>query len=459
MNIADFPPDYESLRVPPNSLESETSVLGGLLLNNDAWDRIGDLLTDQDFYHAEHKLIYAAVGALINASKPADVITVYEHLKATGKADAVGGLAYLNTVAQYVPSAANIRRYAEIVREKSILRQLVKVGDEISTSGFTNKGTPVKDVLDAAEARVLKIGESHGRQQDGLQGLDSIMVKVLDRITELADNPDANRGLMSGFHDLDRLTSGFQPGDLVIVAARPSMGKTAICINIAEHVAIKKGLLVAVFSMEMSAEQLGIRMLGSIGRIDQTHLRNGALTDAEWPRLTEALETLRNVQIHIDETPALSINELRASARRLHRQYGKLGLIVVDYLQLMTVSAGMEKENRATAVGELSRGLKSLAKELKCPVIALSQLSRKVEERADKRPMMSDLRESGNLEQDADTILFIFRDDFYTREASKEPGIAEIIISKQRSGPTGVVKLAWIPALTKFESLAGYRHD
>lgn len=448
------PPEYATLRVPPHSIEAEASLIGGLLLDNEAWDRVGDMVNEADFYRAEHKLAFGAVAALINACKPADVITVYEYLQSHGKAEAVGGLAYLNSLAQYIPSAGNIRRYAEIVRERSILRQLVKAGDEIAASGFETKGIDVKQVLDSAEAKVLKIGESQARQQGGMSSMDAIVVKVLDRITELADNPDANRGLKSGFHDLDRMTSGFQPGDLVILAARPSMGKSSLCMNIAEHVALHEGLPVVVFSMEMGSDQLGLRMIGSIGRIDQTHLRNGQLTEFEWPRLTEAIEKLRNARIHIDETPGMAISELRSAARRLHRQYGKLGLIAVDYLQLMTVSSGMEKENRATAVGELSRGLKSLAKELGCPVLALSQLSRKVEERTDKRPMMSDLRESGAIEQDADTILFIFRDDFYTREACKEPGVAEIIISKQRSGPTGIVKLGWVPSLTKFENLS-----
>jgi len=442
------------LRIPPHSIEGESSVLGGLLLDNGAWDRVADLLSDQDFYRREHQLIYAAAGALINASKPADIITVYEHLQNQGKADEVGGLSYLNALAQYVPSAANIRRYAEIVRERSILRKLVRASDEIATDAFAPQGKAVATILDEAEQKIFNIGEQGSRMQQGFQSMDTLVVSLLDRVTEMSENPNDITGVPTGFVDLDRLTSGFQAGDLVILAARPSMGKTALAINIAEHVALHEGLPVAVFSMEMGASQLAVRIVGSIGRIDQTHLRTGKLTDEEWPRLTEAIEKLRNISLHIDETAALTVSELRANARRLARQCGKLGLIVVDYLQLMTVSASMSEENRATAVGEISRGLKALAKELQCPVVALSQLSRGVESRTDKRPMMSDLRESGAIEQDADIIMFIYRDEYYTKEACKEPGVAEVIISKQRNGPTGTVKLAFINRITKFESLA-----
>ncbi len=442
------------LRIPPHTIEGESSVLGGLLLDNSAWDRVGDLLVDDDFYRYEHKLIYAAVGALINASKPADVITVYEHLQSQGKADEVGGLAYLNSLAQYVPSAANIRRYAEIVRERGILRKLVKASDEIATEAFSPQGKPVAMILDEAEQKIFKIGEAGSRMKQGFHSMDTLVVELLDRVEEMSQNPNDITGVPTGFYDLDRQTSGFQSGDLIILAARPSMGKTALAINIAEHVALNEGLPVAVFSMEMGASQLAVRIVGSIGRIDQGHLRTGKLTDEEWPRLTDAIERLRNISLHIDETPGLTVSELRANARRLARQCGKLGLIVVDYLQLMSVSSSMNDENRATAVGEISRGLKMLAKELQCPVIALSQLSRGVESRTDKRPMMSDLRESGAIEQDADVIMFIYRDEYYTKEACKEPGVAEVIISKQRNGPTGTVKLAFISRITKFESLA-----
>ncbi|MEJ8811348.1 replicative DNA helicase [Variovorax ureilyticus] len=441
------------LRIPPHSIEAESSVLGGLLLDNGAWDRMGDVVVDGDFYRHEHKLIYAAIGTLINASKPADVITVYEQLQSLGKAEEIGGLAYLNSLAQYVPSASNIRRYAEIVRERSILRKLVAASDEIATNAFNTQGKAVDKILDEAEQKIFNIGEEGTRMKQGFQGMDALVVELLDRVTEMAENPNDITGVRTGFYEFDRMTSGLQPGDMIVLAARPSMGKTSLAINIAEHVALNEGLPVAVFSMEMGASQLAVRIVGSIGRIDQGHLRTGKLTDDEWPRLTEAIEKLRNVSLHIDETPGLTTSELRANARRLARQYGKLGLIVVDYLQLMSVSSSMNDENRATAVGEISRGLKMLAKELKCPVIALSQLSRGVESRTDKRPMMSDLRESGAIEQDADLIMFIYRDDYYNKD-SKEPGVAEVIISKHRNGPTGTVKLAFLKPLTKFENLA-----
>jgi replicative DNA helicase len=423
-------------------------------MDNGSWDRIGDLLVEQDFYRREHQLIFSALKGLIETSKPADIITVFEHLQRQGNAEEIGGLGYLNSLAQYVPSAGNVRRYAEIVRERSILRKLVSASDEIATNAFNPLGKTVATILDEAEQKIFKIGEQGSRMKEGFQSMDTLVVSLLDRVTEMSENPNDVTGVPTGFIDLDRMTAGFQAGDLVILAARPSMGKTALAINIAEHVALNEGLPVAVFSMEMGASQLAVRIVGSIGRIDQTHLRTGRLTDEEWPRLTEAIEKLRNISLHIDETPGLTVSELRANARRLARQCGKLGLIVVDYLQLMSVSTGMAEENRATAVGEISRGLKMLAKELQCPVIALSQLSRGVESRTDKRPMMSDLRESGAIEQDADIIMFIYRDEYYTKEACKEPGVAEVIISKQRNGPTGTVKLAFINRITKFESLA-----
>ena len=794
------------LRIPPHSIEAESSVLGGLLLDNSAWDRVGDLLKDADFYRYEHRLVFEAMAALINASKPADVITVFEHLQSLGKADEVGGLGYLNSLAQYVPSASNIRRYAEIVRERAILRKLVTASDEIATNAFNPKGRPVAAILDESEQKIFNIGEEGSRMKRGFQAMDTLVVDLLDRVQEMADNPNDITGVPTGFYDLDRMTAGLQAGDMVVLAARPSMGKaqpldapvrtrtgwktmgklevgdalasvdgrasivtgiypqglkqvyrlelsdgrsaeccdehlwqvhfrawkeprvlstrklrdmlgkkryvnrlwieratgdfghdeelpvdpwvlgallgdgnltgtgsvrfstaspqmlatmgqrigddmmvthagaydyrlvrrdrgrvegfqgsqpnplrvalqslrlsglssdqkfiptlymeanrasrldllrglldtdgwveswgsvrfatsssqlakdvvalarslgawcsiaektthftnvagmrvpglasfvchishpeprslfllsdkqarapetwlrqkrltiksitptretvcqcisvshpqrlyitqddvvthnTAFAINIAEHVALNEGLPVAVFSMEMGAAQLAVRIVGSIGRIDQGHLRTGKLTDEEWPRLTEAIEKLRNISLHIDETAGLTASELRANARRLARQCGKLGLIVVDYLQLMSGSAG-DNENRATELGEISRGLKMLAKELGCPVIALSQLNRSVEQRPDKRPMMSDLRESGAIEQDADIIMFIYRDEYYNKETTKEPGVAEIIIAKQRNGPTGTVKLAFQRHLTRFENLA---HD
>ena len=454
-----FPADQQiaQLRIPPHSMEAESSVLGGLLLDNKSWEQVADLLSEGVFYRYEHRQVYLSIQALINASRPADVITVYEHLQSIGKAEEVGGLGYLNSLAQYVPSASNIRRYAEIVRERAILRKLVTASDEIATNAFNTQGKPVPQILDEAEQKIFQIGEEGSRLKQGFQSMDQLAVILLDRVNQMADSPNDITGVPSGFVDFDKMTSGMQAGDLIVLAARPSMGKTALAINIAEHVALNEGLPVAVFSMEMGASQLAIRIVGSIGRIDQQRLRTGKLNQEEWPRLAEAIEKLRNVSLHIDETPSLTPMELRAYARRLARTCGKLGLIVVDYLQLMSGNTSSNNgDNRATEIGEISRGLKMLAKELQCPVIALSQLNRSVETRTDKRPMMSDLRESGAIEQDADVIMFIYRDDYYNKD-SKEPGVAEIIIGKHRNGPTGTVKLAFLKPLTRFESLAsGY---
>ena len=441
------------LRVPPHSVEAEQSVLGGLLLDNLAWDRAGDLLTDSDFYRYEHRLIYAAIGVLVAGSKPADVITVFEQLQSLGKAVDCGGLAYLNALAQSVPSAANMRRYAEIVRERSILRKLIAASDDIATSAFNPHGRQVSTVLDEAESKIFQIGEEGSRQKQGFQGIDKLVVSLIDRVQELHDNgAEEVTGVRTGFYDLDRMTAGLQKGDLIVLAARPSMGKTAFALNIAEHVAVQEGLPVLVFSMEMGASQLALRLVGSLGRINQQNLRTGRLDSGEWERLTDAVERLSQVQLYIDETAALTSSELRARARRMARQFGTLGLIVIDYLQLMSGSSGSD-ENRATELGEISRGLKALAKELQCPVIALSQLNRSVESRNDKRPMMSDLRESGAIEQDADIIMFIYRDDYYNKD-SKEPGVSEIVIGKQRNGPVGTVKLTFLKPLTRFDNLA-----
>jgi replicative DNA helicase len=451
-------PAAAQLRIPPHSMEAESSVLGGLLLDNTSWDRIGDLLVENDFYRFENRLIFSSISSLINANKPADVITVYESLQNLGRAEEVGGLSYLNSLAQYVPSSANIRRYGEIVRERSILRKLVTASDEIATHAFNPQGKQVDQILDEAEQKIFNIGEEGSRMKQGFQSMDVLTLELMDRIDEMSQNPNDITGVPTGFYDLDRMTSGFQPGDLIVLAARPSMGKTALAINIAEHVAVQEQLPVAVFSMEMGASQLAIRIVGSIGRIDQGHLRTGKLSQDEWPKLTETIEKLRNIALHIDETPGLTPNQLRSNARRLAKKCGKLGLIVVDYLQLMSGSSSDAGDNRSTELGEISRGLKMLAKELQCPVLALSQLNRGVEQRNDKRPMMSDLRESGAIEQDADVIMFIYRDDYYNKD-SKEPGVAEVLITKHRNGPTGVIKLTFLKTITKFESMASTGGD
>ncbi|MEO7031086.1 MAG: replicative DNA helicase [Herbaspirillum sp.] len=444
----------DSLRVPPHSIEAEQSVLGGLLRDNSAWDRIADFVHAEDFYRYDHRIIFQHITKLINSSKPADVITVFESLSNMAKADEVGGLPYLNALAQNTPSAANIRRYGEIVRDRGVLRKLITVSDEISGQAFSPQGREVKQILDEAESKIFAIAEEGSRGAQGFQEIQPLLSQVVERIDELynRDNQNDITGIPTGFADLDKMTSGLQAGDLVIIAGRPSMGKTALAINIGETVAIESGLPVAVFSMEMGGTQLAMRMLGSVGRLDQQRLRTGRLNDDDWPRLTHAIQKMNDAQLYIDETPALNSIELRARARRLARQCGKLGLIIIDYLQLM--SANSSGENRATEISEISRSLKALAKELQCPVVALSQLNRSLEQRPNKRPVMSDLRESGAIEQDADVILFIYRDEVYNPD-SPDKGTAEIIIGKQRNGPIGSVRLTFLGQYTKFENYAG----
>ena len=444
------------LRVPPHSAEAEQSVLGGLLLDNHAWEKIADLIGEGDFYRYDHRLIWRAIAKLIDGGRPADVITVSERLESTNELSEVGGLAYLATLAQNTPSAANIRRYGEIVRERSVMRQLVTVGTEIVESAFHPMGRDAAQLLDEAEGKVFKIAESTAKSEQGFLAMPEILAEVTDKIDLLysRDNPDEVTGVPTGFIDLDEKTSGLQPGDLIIVAGRPSMGKTAFSMNLAENVAIHTGLPVAVFSMEMPAAQLATRMLGSVGRLDQHKLRTARFNDDDWDRFGKAVGVLAETKIHIDETPGLTALELRARTRRLARQYGgKLGLVVIDYLQLMSGSAHATQQNRTAEISEISRSLKSLARELSVPVIALSQLNRSVEQRPNKRPMMSDLRESGAIEQDADLIIFMYRDEYYNPD-SPDKGLAEVIIGKHRNGPTGIVRLTFMGQFSRFENAA-----
>ena len=445
----------EALKLPPHSVEAEQSVLGGLLLENDALDRIGDILSPSDFYRHDHRLIFEHIAKLIEHNKPADIVTVAESLENSAELSGVGGIAYLGALAQNTPTAANIRRYAEIVRERAVMRKLVEVGSGIAESAYSPQGRDAQQLLDEAEARIFQIAEGGKKSSEGFVDIKVLLPQVADRIDQLfqRDNPSDVTGVPSGFADLDSMTSGLQPGDLVIVAGRPSMGKTAFSLNMAENVALDTGLPVAVFSMEMAATQLAMRMIGSVGRLDQHRMRTGRLEDEDWVRLTTALGRLNDAPIFIDEGAGLTSFDLRARARRLHRQCGKLGLIVVDYLQLMSAPANRQGENRATEISEISRSLKSLAKELDVPVIALSQLNRSVEQRPDKRPVMSDLRESGAIEQDADVILFIYRDEVYNPD-SPDKGTAEIIIAKQRNGPVGRVRLTFLGEHTRFENFA-----
>jgi len=442
----------QALKVPPHSVEAEQSLLGGLLIDNTAWDRLGGVLTDKDFYRPEHALIYKVIQRLVGDNQPADVITVHEAVKSEQGGDLVG-IDYLNSLAQSTPSAANIKGYADIVRDRSILRRLIEVSDSIVSSAFIPEGRSVRTLLDEAESRILQIGEEGSRKADYLE-IEPLLRSVVARIDELYNRQGGSdiTGIATGFIDLDKQTSGLQKGDLVIIAGRPSMGKTAMALNIAENVALAEGLPVVIFSMEMSGEQLASRLLGSVGRVDQSRMRTGKLQDDEWPRVTDAIARLSNTQILIDESGALSSLELRARARRIARNFGgTLGLVVIDYLQLMS---GSGSENRATEISEISRSLKSLAKELQCPVVALSQLNRGLEQRPNKRPIMSDLRESGAIEQDADVIMFIYRDEVYHPDTTTDKGVAEIIIGKQRNGPIGTIRLSWQGPYTKFDNLA-----
>ena len=442
-----------ALRVPPHSIESEQSVLGGLLLDNAAWDRVGDVVAVDDFYRDDHRRIFRHIARLIEQNRPADVVTVSESIESSEDKDKTGGITYLGQLAQNTPSAHNIRRYAELVRERAVMRKLVTVGNEIADSALNPSGKEVGQLLDEAESRVFEIAEVGNRGREGFKDIHQLLSQVMERVDMLyhRENPSDITGIPTGFNDLDQMTSGLQEGELVVVAGRPSMGKTALALNMGEHVAVENRLPVAVFSMEMAGTQLAARMLGSIGRLDQHKLRTGRLSDEDWNKLTNAVGKLHDAPIHIDESAALNALELRARARRLHRQYGKLGLIIVDYLQLM--SASTQGENRATEISEISRSLKALAKELHVPVVALSQLNRSLEQRPNKRPVMSDLRESGAIEQDADLILFIYRDEVYNPD-SPDKGKAEIIIGKQRNGPIGVVSLTFLGQYTRFENYA-----
>jgi len=440
----------DSIRLPPHSIEAEQAVLGGLLLDQQAWSEVGDVLVAADFYRQDHRLIYEAITALEREQRPFDAIIVAGWLDAAGQIERAGGLRYLQDLTDAATGAVNITAYAEVVRKRSLLRQLSATATRIAGMVFKPEGRRPEEVLDEAERLVFAIAEKQERGRTSFRSMPELMTAALERIEELYGRDSHITGVATGFADLDDKTCGLQPSDLIIVAGRPSMGKTAFAINIAEHAAISGDTTVAVFSMEMPGEQLAMRLLSSLGRIDQSRMRSGRLEDEDWPRLTSAVSIFQDRRLFVDDTPALTPGELRARCRRIHRQHG-LGLVVVDYLQLMQVPG--TAENRATEIAEISRNLKAMAKELKVPVIALSQLNRSLEQRADKRPVMSDLRESGAIEQDADLILFIYRDEVYN-EDSPDKGIAEIIIAKQRNGPIGFVKLAFLGKYTRFENLA-----
>ena len=446
----------DPLKRPPHSIEAEQSIIGGLMLENQVWDTVSAKLCEADFYRMEHRTLYRAILDLSNKSQPFDVVTLLDTLKSNNALDDAGGEAYLFELANNTPSVANVSAYADIVREKSVQRQLITVAGDIADSAYNPGNREVSDLLDYAESRVFAIAEQTA-SDGGPEVIKSILVRAVERIDALYHSGDSITGLATGLSDLDELTSGLQSSDLVIVAGRPSMGKTTLVMNIAEHAAIKANKPVLVFSMEMPADSLAMRMMSSLGRIDQHRIRTGKLDDDDWPRVTSAVHMLSEAPLYIDDTAGLSPAEMRARARRLCKEHGQLGLIVVDYLQLMKVP-GFKADNRTAEISEISRSLKSLAKELSVPVVALSQLNRSLEQRQDKRPVMSDLRESGAIEQDADLICFIYRDEVYN-EDSPDKGVAEIIVAKQRNGPIGKIRVAFLGKYTRFEDLAfqGYQ--
>jgi replicative DNA helicase len=439
----------DEVRMPPHSVEAEQAVLGGLMLDANAWDAVADIVTAGDFYRRDHRQIFEAIAEVAENRGACDAVTVSEHLERKGRLEEIGGLAYLGTIARDTPSAANVRAYAEIIRERSILRQLVTAGGEIAAAALDGKGRSASELVDEAERRVFEIAERGSRGKSGFIAIKDVLPQTIDRLDLLHQTPGEIRGVPTGFTQLDRKTTGLQAGDLVVIAGRPSMGKTTLAVNIAEYAAIAKGVPSAIFSMEMSAEQLTLRLIASLGRVNQSHLRTGSFTEEDWSRIQGAMAQLSNAPLYVDETPALTPTDVRARARRLKREKG-LGLIIVDYLQLMQVSGN--KENRATEISEISRSLKALAKELQVPVVALSQLNRAVEQRTDKRPVMSDLRESGAIEQDSDLILLIYREEVYDPNTTRK-GIADIIIAKQRNGPIGEVQLTFLGEYTQFKDL------
>jgi len=443
-------PEGELMRLPPHSVEAEQAVLGALLLDAQAWDSVADVVTSEDFYRRDHQVIFGGIAGVVETRGPCDAVTVAEFLERKGQLEEAGGLAYIAMLARDTPSSANVRVYADIVRERAVLRALVSAGGEIASSALEASGRTATELVDEAERAVFAIAEKGAKGRAGFQSVKDVLPGTIDRLDMLHQNPGKLTGVPTGFSELDRMTAGLQPGDLIIIAGRPSMGKTTLAINIAENAAVGKGVPVAIFSMEMSAEQLSMRMISSLGRVHQGSLRTGNFNDEDWTRINAAVAQMSEAPIFIDETPALTPTDVRARARRLKREKG-LGLIVVDYLQLMQVGGSVE--NRTAEISEISRGLKALAKEMHCPVIALSQLNRSVEQRAEKKPVMSDLRESGAIEQDADVIMMIYREEVYDQNTPRK-GIADIIFTKQRNGPVGEVQLAFMGEYTKFENLA-----
>lgn len=456
----DSPPNRDtgniaSLKVPPHSVDAEQAVLGGLMLDNTEWDNLADVLLAEDFYRPEHQIIYRVMSQQGEAGSPIDVVTLVESLNSLNELESAGGLDYLSELASNARGTANIHAYAEIIRERAILRRLISVANSIADSGYNTGGKKSAVVLDEAEQQVFNIADERPQDQ-GPQAINPLLIKAVDRIDELAGSDGGITGLSSGYKDLDEMTSGWQKSDLIIVAGRPSMGKTAFAMNLVEHAVLNNDKPVLVFSLEMPAQSLIFRMLSSLGRVDQSRLRTGQLTDEDWPGFNNAMAKLKDSPLYIDDSAGLSPMEMRARARRIVREHGGLAMVVVDYLQLMQIKG--YGDNRVGEISEISRSLKLLAREFECPVVALSQLNRGLEQRPNKRPVMSDLRESGAIEQDADVISFIYRDEVYN-EDSPDKGIAEVIIGKQRNGPIGTVRLSFQGQYTRFENYAQPRYD
>ncbi|NNL57623.1 MAG: replicative DNA helicase [Pseudomonadales bacterium] len=448
--LPQFSGELGKLKSIPEAKSAEALLLGGLMLSQEAWDAISDLVTAQDFYLKKHTHIFSELARLADAAEPLDVVTLASALEKRGLLEASGGLPYLASLVKNTPSAANIRSYANIVHDRATLRRIIETATEIQDSAFNPDGRDAADVLDSAERLIMQVGE-HMPKQGGPVPVEALMRDALDKIDELFNKKGALTGLSTGFTDLDNKTSGLQSSDLIIVAGRPSMGKTSFAMNLVENAVLTSEKPILVFSMEMPAGSLMMRMLSSVGKIDQTRVRNGKLEDEDWTKLKSAMQQLKNRPLFIDDTPALTPTEVRSRARRVAREHGGLGMIMIDYLQLMQVAGS--NEGRTQEISEISRNLKSIAKEFACPMVALSQLNRGLEQRPNKRPVMSDLRESGAIEQDADLIMFIYRDEVYNEE-SEDKGTAEIIIGKQRNGPIGTSRLAFLGQYTRFENLA-----
>ena len=444
----------EGLKMPPHSIEAEQSVLGGLMLDAEAWDKVSEAVVRDDFYSRSHRMIFDAMAKLVESGQPLDLVTVTEQLEVEDQLEDAGGFAYISEITKNTPSAGNIVSYAEIVRERAVVREMIRVAHDIADAGYNPEGRNSGELLDLAETKVFKIAEQRADANEGPEGIKSILEKTVDKIEELYNNPhNGVTGVSSGFSDLDNMTAGFQSGDLVIVAARPSMGKTTFAMNLCEQAALHEDHPVLIFSLEMPSEQIMMRMLASLGRVDQTKIRTGRLDDDDWARVSSTMGImLEQGKMYIDDSSGLTPTEVRSRARRIAREYGGLSMIMVDYLQLMQVPA--LSDNRTLEIAEISRSLKALAKELEIPVIALSQLNRSLEQRADKRPVNSDLRESGSIEQDADLIMFIYRDEVY-HDNSEDKGTAEIIIGKQRNGPIGRVRLTFQGQFSRFDNFAG----